>query len=176
MLQRIDPDRALEVVLERTPRGAEELVPVVSAAGRVVAETVRADRDYPPFDRAMMDGYAVRVADAGLAVQVRGEVAAGAEPSRPVEAGSALSIMTGAPCPGGTEAVVPVEDVRPREQGVRTGEQGVRTGEQGVRLPPGIVSGQHIVARGAERRAGDAVAEAGSLVTPLSLAVLVSVG
>jgi molybdopterin molybdotransferase len=162
MLKRIDPDHALQVVLEQTPAGAVETVPVLAADGRILAEAVQADRDYPPFDRAMMDGFAVRVADAGELVEVRGEVAAGVEPEEPVEPGTAVSIMTGAPCPPGTEAVVPIENVE-REGGA-------------VRLPSPLSSGTHIVTRGYERRAGDVVAPEGTPVTPLAVAVLVSVG
>jgi molybdopterin molybdotransferase len=57
-------EKALETVLAHTPTLPAEDVPPESALGRVLAEDVAADRDCPPFDRAAMDGYAVRVDDA----------------------------------------------------------------------------------------------------------------
>ena len=77
----IDPDFALELVLESAvPRSAVSR-PVSEAVGCVLDEPVVADRDYPPFARAMMDGLAVRLQDAGKVVQVIGEVAAGDGPA-----------------------------------------------------------------------------------------------
>ena len=68
----IDPDTALNLVIEHaTPRPARCL-PVIEATGCVLAEPVVADRDYPPFARAMMDGLAVRLEDAGFDWKVLG--------------------------------------------------------------------------------------------------------
>jgi len=158
----IDPDEALRLVLEAAgpPEAAE--VPLDTAGGHCLAEEVRADRDYPPFPRAMMDGYAVRVADAGSTVEVIGEVAAGQEPGIPVTEGRCLEIMTGAACPSGTEAVVEKEAVR---------RDGTR-----VRLPPSIQAGAHIAAIGSECPAGAAVLSPGQPITPLTVAVLASFG
>lgn len=158
----IDPDLALRLVLEHTPPGRVADVPLGQASGLTLVETASADRDYPPFHRAAMDGYAVRVGDAGRPVAVAGEVAAGHEASAPVREGQAVEIMTGAPCPPGTEAVVKREDVR------------VLDGR--VALPPAIAFGENISPRGCERPRGAAVAPAGTVVTPLTAAVLATVG
>ena len=104
--------RSLVLAAATTPGGAGELVPVTEAAGRVLGEDVAADGDLPPFDRVMMDGFAVRAADVsapGASLTVVGEVAAGDTGDRPLEPGQALEIMTGAPLPPGADAVVPVE-------------------------------------------------------------------
>lgn len=88
-------------------------VPLSAGRGRVLAEDLAADRDYPPFDKSLMDGYAVRAADvagAPVALRVVGEVAAGQRADRAIGAGEAMAIMTGAPIPGGADGVVPVED------------------------------------------------------------------
>jgi len=162
MLSFIDPDEALRLVLQHTPDARYEQVPLAEAMLRVLVRRVVADRGYPPFDRAMMDGFAVRVADAGRVVPVAGEVAAGVAPQVEVAPGSAVAIMTGAVCPRGTEAVVPVEQVD-------------RT-DEGVGLPRPIVAGQHIVPAGSERGAGEVVVPAGTLIKAMELAVLAAVG
>src|SRR5689334_2097390 len=100
------------------PRGAER-IPLVRAVERVLAQDVLSDVDWPPFDTSAMDGYAVRLGDAiaGASVPERaGLVAAGDGPPPPIAAGEVVRVMTGAPIPAGTEAIVPVERAR-RERG-----------------------------------------------------------
>jgi len=87
-------------------------MPIDRALGSILDESLVADRDYPPFHRAMMDGYAVRLADAGRQVQVVGEVPAGMQWEGSIQPGACAAIMTGALCPPGTEAIVPKEDVQ----------------------------------------------------------------
>src|SRR5512136_363154 len=129
----LDPERALALVVEHTPAGMVREVSCEAALGLVLAEDVASDRDYPPFARAMMDGYAVRVADAGRRVCVGGMVAAGQDPQAlgiEVASGRPAEVATGACCPAGTEAVVMHEDVE-------------RDG-QTIQLPQRIEAGQHI--------------------------------
>jgi molybdopterin molybdotransferase len=131
----------------------------------VLAEDVVSDRDYPPFARAMMDGYAVRLADAGRAVPVRGMVAAGQDSQtlrQGVEAGYAVEIMTGAPCPPGSEAVVMYEET-------------ARDGDT-VRLPRIVRAGQHIARKGSDCAASSVVIQAGQALTALGVAALASFG
>jgi molybdopterin molybdotransferase len=131
--------------------------------GLVLAESLKADRDYPPFDRAMMDGFAVCVSDAGKTVEVMGEVAAGQAPTGyDVAPGRCVNIMTGAPCPKGTEAVVREEKVR-------------REGK-GVTLPDKILPGRNIVKKGSECSEGSMVLQKGEKVSPLTVGVLSSIG
>src|SRR5947209_4117183 len=91
---------------------AEE-VPLLQALGRVLAEPVLADRDFPPFPRATRDGYAVRAADlerdGPALLRVVGQVKAGDSYDLPVASGEAVEIMTGAAVPQGADAVVMVE-------------------------------------------------------------------
>src|ERR1700757_3977110 len=83
--------------------GDEEPVHLLAGAGRVLARPIIADRDFPPFRRAMRDGYALRAADLTnlpVTLEVIGEIKAGAAPEalpREVAAGQAAAIMTGAP-------------------------------------------------------------------------------
>src|SRR3954466_2802078 len=105
---------ALAVVL----RHARPLAPRPgpAALGRVLAEDVASDLDMPPYDKAMMDGYAVRAADLAAEpreLEVVEEITAGRTPTKAVGAGQAARIMTGAPLPSGADAVVMVERCEP---------------------------------------------------------------
>ena len=89
-----------------------EQVPLSLAMGRILAEPVPADRDFPPFPRATRDGYAVRAADlkqGTTTLHVVAQVRAGQSYDLPVAAGEAVEIMTGAVVPAGADAVVMVE-------------------------------------------------------------------
>jgi len=158
----IHPDEALEIIKENTPLKSPAAVPLKDALGSVLAEPVLSDRDYPPFDRAMMDGVAVRTCDAGKCVRVVGEVPAGSDTDEEVRPGQCLQIMTGAACPRGTEAVVKVEEIE-------------RHGNE-VKLPERIDPEQNIDLRGREARSGGVVMEKGETVTPLAVGLLATVG
>ncbi len=89
-----------------------EEVPLLQALGRVLAEPVLADRDFPPFPRATRDGYALRAADLmtmPATLRVVGQVRAGDSYDLPVLPGEAVEIMTGAAVPEGADTVVMVE-------------------------------------------------------------------
>ncbi len=135
--------------------------PVESALGLVLAAAVAAPHDLPPFARAMMDGYAVRLGDAGQSRPVAGAVHAGDDP-RSLPRGAVLAIMTGAPVPDGAEAVVPREDC--------TVAGGV------VALPAALRAGANIVPRGGEAAAGATVLRAGCRVGPLAVAAAAALG
>src|SRR5215207_3859003 len=113
-------DEALEAVLERAGPLPPRRCPLRDALGCVLAEEVIADGDLPPFDKALVDGYAVRAADLaepGAALRVGEEIPAGHTPSRPLAPGEAALIMTGAPLPPGADAVVMIERARRRPDG-----------------------------------------------------------
>jgi molybdopterin molybdotransferase len=137
-----------------------------SALGTVLAEDVVSDLDMPPYDKAMMDGYAVRTADlpdgrASLAVVE--EVTAGRTPRHPVAPGQATRIMTGAPIPAGADAVVMIEQTRLNGGWVVIEDRAPHPG-------------QNIMPRGREMRAGETVLTAGSLLRPQELGLLATVG
>jgi molybdopterin molybdotransferase len=158
----IDTDTALRLILERARPRPEVEVPLAEALGLTLAAPIRADRDYPPFARAMMDGYAVKLSHAGSTIPVHGEVAAGDPNPGALFDDACVEIMTGARCPEGTEAVVKKEEV-------------TRTGES-VHLPAGIAPGQNVSARGEEIAAGEVGAAAGTAVTPITVALAASFG
>jgi molybdopterin molybdotransferase len=147
-------EQALSVVEERLSAAKLspkiETVPLNQAWGRILAEDVKADRDYPPFHRATRDGFAVRSQDvdrAGAVLKLVGEVRAGESFRVPVEEGQCVQIMTGAPLPAGTDAVVMVEYARVQGDQVemqaplKAFENVVRQGSEAVEgrqvLPPG---------------------------------------
>jgi len=152
--------------IDRVIRMARTMPPISTglpeACGRVLAEDIVADRDYPSFPRSMMDGFAVRLADAGKAVPVVGEIPAGRSWEGTLSDGRCLAILTGGACPDGTEAVVPQELTR---------QQGMD-----VLLPANIAAGQNIAAPGSECAAGRRALNAGMRLTPLGVAVLASFG
>ena len=111
------PSEALRTILERIPTPATgaglEHVPLVEAAGRRLALEAVSDVDLPPFEKSMMDGYALRAADAAGAgahtLAVVGESRAGVPFDRPVPPGSCIEIFTGAELPAELDAVEMIE-------------------------------------------------------------------
>src|SRR5438132_10406230 len=107
---------AQALVLQHAQPLPPETVPLMPAAlGLVLAEDVVSDTDMPPYDKALMDGYAVRAADLptgqGMLTVIE-EVTAGRTPQHALAAGQATRIMTGAPIPAGADAVGMVERTR----------------------------------------------------------------
>jgi molybdopterin molybdotransferase len=138
-----------------------------SALGLVLAENVAADLDSPPYDKSMMDGYAVRSADLATgqgALVVVDEIMAGRTPTKSVGADEAARIMTGAPIPDGVDAVVVVERTKMLDDGrVRIDDKPPRPG-------------QNILRRAAEMRRGDVVLSTGTVLRPQEIGVLATVG
>ncbi|HLI93111.1 MAG TPA: hypothetical protein VKU83_05865, partial [Puia sp.] len=105
---------ARELILAQARSWGTEAVPLGEAFGRVLAETVRADRDYPPFPRATMDGYAMRFDDLDRGIRrfrVVETLFAGGRPVAPLESGDCYKIMTGAAVPNAANIVIRREDV-----------------------------------------------------------------
>ncbi|HSQ19231.1 MAG TPA: gephyrin-like molybdotransferase Glp [Blastocatellia bacterium] len=161
----ITVDQALGIVLEHVEPLGTEAVGIEQAHRRILAEDVLSDIDLPPFDRARMDGYAVRASDVSAApvtLRVIGEIAAGAQFDREVNAGEAVKIFTGAPVPDGADAVQKVEVTRVKGNLVEINEP--------------VTKGQFITPRASEVAAGEIVAEAGREIGPAEMAVLASFG
>jgi molybdopterin molybdotransferase len=160
---------AQEIVLQHA--GPLPAVPTpldASAVGLVLAEDVAADLDLPPFDKALMDGYAVRAGDLASGVgtlTVIEEVVAGKVPSKRVERGEATRVMTGAPMPQGADAVVMIERTKMLD------ERRVQIEE----VKP-AASGQNVLARGREMRRGEVVLSAGAVLRPQEFGLLAGVG
>ena len=165
----VAPERAHGVIEGLDLGGAPETVPLAEARGRVLSERVDATIDVPGFDRASMDGYAVRAADTFGAdeadpatLTVIGEVHAGEEPSVTVEPETAADISTGAVLPPGADAVVMVERTN------RTGD----TVEVGTSVAPG----DHVMVAGADIAAGTRGLGPGTRITPREIGLLSALG
>jgi molybdopterin molybdotransferase len=141
-----------------------ETVELSRAAGRVLALPVSADRDYPPFDRSIRDGFALRADDAapGATLRCIGEIKAGSGFDGVVGPGECVQIMTGAAVPSGADAVVMIEHVS-------------LDGER-VLLSRPATRGQSIVPRAKEARAGQQLLAAGTRLGYAEMALAGQVG
>ncbi len=150
--------------------GEMETVDLLAGVGRVLAESILADRDFPPFDRATRDGYAVRAADLAevpARLEVVGEVKAGDWPDPAVCSvgrGQAVGIMTGSPLPAGADAVVMVEHTSLLAEG------------SSVDVRRSVTAGENFVPRGAEARAGQRLLDRGRRLDHAGIAIAASAG
>ena len=163
----ISVTEAIQIVVSQTSALPEETIQLSDALGRILAEDIVADTDLPPFDRAQMDGYAVRAADVEktpAALRIVGESAAGAGWHHEMNAGEAVRIMTGAPVPQGADSVQQVELTR-EANGAGT-----------VEILESVQIGRSIVRRAAEIKAGETVLRAGEEINAQAIATLASFG
>src|SRR3989454_2711605 len=146
----------------RPPTSAS--VSVWDALGLVLAQEVKTDREYPPFDRSTRDGYAVRSKkiSPGAGLKCVGEIKAGDTVREALAAGSCVQIMTGAAVPAGADAVVMIEHTQ-------------REGDL-VRFAQAAQRGQNIVPRGSEARAGQTILTPGTRLGFAELALAAQVG
>jgi molybdenum cofactor synthesis domain-containing protein len=147
-----------------SPLEESESAALVSAVGRCLATDLIAETDVPNTDRAAMDGFALRSADAaaGSEFLVVSRVAAGDAASGPVPEGSCVEIATGGVMPPGADAVVPVEKTRSLDGRIRVDTE--------------IVRGQHVSSRGEDISSGSVVLREGTVLRPSSVAALAALG
>jgi molybdopterin molybdotransferase len=158
-------EEARTLILDNVPTLGIERVPLLDAAGRVLAEALKAPWEMPLCDNSAMDGFAVRAADCSsipTTLRITGYIPAGGLPEPAVAAGCAVRIMTGAPIPPGCDAVVPVEETEESEGTVRILET--------------VEPRQHIRFRGEDVAAGDLVIPAATLIRPPEISMLASNG
>ena len=168
----ISLDDALATILDAaTPIARTERVPLSQAGGRVIAAPPAASMDVPPFDRAAMDGYAVRAEDTFGAGRFDPKVLRSIETvhtaqvaTRAVAAGECIQIATGAPMPLGADAVVMVEETERI------------AGSDDVRFFTPVYPHQHVGRRAADIAAGQPVLQAGDVLNPSRIGALAAVG
>jgi molybdopterin molybdotransferase len=154
------------VLAQARPLPAETAPLAPSVLGAVLAEDVRSDIDMPPYDKSMMDGYAVRTTDVPGGrgeLAIIEEVMAGKMPRLPLTERQATRIMTGAPIPHGADAVVMVERTRTAGGMVQIDD-------------PSLQVGRNILPQGREMRRGDVVLRAGAVLRPQEFGLLATVG
>jgi len=143
---------------------ASGTVGVWDALGLVLAQEVKTDREYPPFDRSTRDGYAVRSGEVKPGAQLKcvGEIKAGDTVTQVLASGACVQIMTGAAVPVGADAVVMIEHTQ-------------REGDL-VRFERAVQAGQNIVPQGSEARAGQTILKPGMRLGFAELALAAQVG
>ncbi|WP_137285353.1 molybdopterin biosynthesis protein [Halorussus salinisoli] len=166
-----DPEDARDAIasLDLTPDSEE--VPLADARGRTLSERIDADLDVPGFDRASMDGYAVRARDTFGAdetepanLELAGTVHAGEEPDVKVREGQAVEISTGAVMPAGADAVVMVERTEESEDG------------SSVLVRTAVAPGDHVMLAGADVAAGERALGPGTRLTAREIGLLSALG
>jgi molybdopterin molybdotransferase len=172
MRQGLSVDEAQRLILDATPRLGAETISASDAAGRVLAEPIRSTRRHPPADCSAMDGYAVRRqdlvgahAEAPIELPIAYEVPAGGHALRPLEAGEAARIFTGAPLPPGADAIVRQEDT-----------QSDAAEDARVRFLVEPKPREHVRDGGEDFEIGDRLIEADTRLAASHLGVLASVG
>lgn len=158
-------EKIIEVVASRRRALVSETVAIQQALGRVLAEEVRADRDYPPFHRSTRDGFAVRAADLEklpLTLALMGEIKAGDAFVGEVRAGQCVQIMTGAAVPPGADSVVMIEHTKPAKTRVTFERPAER--------------GQNVVPSGSEAKAGQVLLSPGARLGYAEMALAAQVG
>ncbi len=164
----LNVEEALDLIVQEVPQTAPVSCALTSAFGNLLQTDVRCEDDSPPFDKALMDGYAILAADVhdGCELTVVEEVTAGRLPTKTVTSGQATRIMTGAPIPNGADAVVRVELTE-----LLSGEpQRVRINAESA------APEQDLIRRGTNKRAGDLVVPAGRSLRAQELAALAEMG
>jgi molybdopterin molybdotransferase len=155
-------EEAQRRILERVVLLPSERVPLVAAAGRVLAEPAAARVDLPPFDSSAMDGFAVRSADTPGRLPVVARIAAGRPAPRELQEGEAMAIATGGVVPGGADAVIPIEYVVDHDNEVEISEP--------------VDSGANVRPRGGDVRSGETMVAAGTRLAAAQIGALAAAG
>ncbi len=139
-------------------------VPLNNALGLCLVNAIVSDVDSPPFDKALLDGYAISVKDKSPTLRITEQVLAGGVPHHAVEPGTTIRVMTGAPIPDGADAVIKHEDVHQLKESL-------------IQFPTkGVVEGGGIMSRGTSFHSGQEVLPAGKSLTPIDLALIAELG
>ena len=176
----ISVEEAFERIMPHFQILDSEEVDILDSLGRVMAQDIYSDINIPPFANSGMDGYAVRAQDlqdasakSPVTLRVVGNLAAGYISNVWLEEGTALRIMTGAPLPAGSDAVVRFEDTSEemdRHVWSGNGDRDV------VRIFVAVRSGENVRPLGEDVRAGELVLTKGTVVRPAEIGVLASLG
>jgi len=155
---------ALEAVGSCAKPLADRRFAICEALGLRLQESIVSAVDSPPFDKSLLDGYAVMASDTAPTRHVLEQVIAGEVPHHAVQPGTTISVMTGAPIPDGADAIVKCEEVQ-------------QINDATVQLPKlSVESGTGILHRGAAFHMGQEVLSAGRRLSPIDIALLAEVG
>ena len=164
-------DEALKTFFKNLgkPKLRKESITLTKALNRILAEDVVSDVDVPPFDRAAMDGYAVKAEDTfgaeednPVRLRVTGRIEAGEKPDIEVKAGEAVEIATGAPIPKGADSVVMVEYTNRIDEGIE--------------IFKAVSPGENISPAGSDIMMGELILRRGQRITPREMGILAAIG
>jgi len=158
----ISIEEALQTIYTNVTAKSTHILPIEASLGAIVAQDYEAKFDLPRFNNSAMDGYAVKVADAGKEVSVKEITYAGDRAEGTFQEGEVVKIMTGAPTPKGCEAIVAIEKIS--------------TTEAGIILPPEIKPQTFIRFKGEDIQTDTVFLKAQTKVTAYTLALLASQG
>lgn len=158
---------ALDIIANKIPTLDSEIIPIENAVGRVVAQDYIATYDLPRFNNSAMDGYAVKVDDAGKEVTCSHVIYAGDNPTMTLENKNAIKIMTGAPIPKGCEAIVPIENVTVKN---------VKVENDIITLPSNLKHNDFIRMAGEDIKKGTSFLLGGETINAYTVASLASQG
>ncbi len=167
---------ARERILSHFQTTAEENIPLIECANRVLAVDVIAAHDLPLFDNSSMDGFAIRAVDSSNAaassvtLSVVADIPAGSAPTVTLAQGQAARIMTGAQLPEGADAVIPVEDTDFNDRSADT------VAPKTVSFSRVVKVGENTRPRGMDLRAGQVVLQKGRKLKPQDLGLLAMLG
>lgn len=162
----ISVEEAIALIAAQSRDFGEEVVLLQAAAGRILAQEVFADRDFPPYDRVTMDGIAIVYSSwkgGTREFSIAGMQAAGQTLQSLEDARASMEVATGAVLPEGTDTVIPYEDCS------------ISDGVARITVDV-IQSGQNIHGRGTDSKAGDLLLRKDTIITPAAIAVLATVG
>jgi molybdopterin molybdotransferase len=166
MEELISPSAAFQKIVEVFPKLGEEVIAFHLASGRTLAESVSSDRDQPPFHRVMMDGYAFQFSSWEKGIRefyVEGIQAAGEPPLTLKEENGCIEIMTGAVLPNDCSVVIQYEKSIRKEKSVHFQIEEVK-------------HFQNVHAKGFDKKLGEVILKEGTVVGPIEMACLASVG
>ncbi len=165
----ISPLKALKIIELNVKQLDTEKISVYSSINRVLAENVRSPIDSPPFNRALMDGFAVRSSDVSKAthenpviLRITNTCYAGEKALHPVERGEAVKIMTGSVLPENSDSVIELEEVE-EEEGY-------------IKVFKPVRAKYNVGLQGEDFKKGSLIGGKGEIITPLLCAAMSSVG
>ncbi len=156
---------AQDIIAAQAQSFGEEMASIEECQNRVLAQDLVADRDYPPFNRATMDGYAIKSTDVRTptSLVLSEEIFAGSSSDNVLQEGHCVKIMTGAPVPAGADAVVKVEDTESEQDRIQ-----FKIGD--------IPSGQYIAYQGEDASLDDALVPKGTICDPTTVSAMAVTG
>ena len=155
-------EEAFDIIYNNSKTKLLKILPIEEALGYVLAEEIVAKHNLPPFDNSAMDGYAVKMEDAGKEVMITHTIFAGDNSSEELKSGFAFKIMTGAKIPLGCDTIVPFEDVC--------------LYEGDIILPENLKKSRHIRLCGEDIKNGDTILKKGQRVYAHHITLLASQG